>query len=263
MPVEPPHLQVTLVSPTMAVDDLIPLGLTNRPELASRRALVQAAVERTRQERVRPLLPNVILEGRNGAGSALNGTVFGGGPDDGPHLFGGRFDADLGVIWTLNNLGAGNRSLVRQRQALEQQASIEFADQQDRVAEEVVQAHAQLAASAAEVDAATIEVKEAVTTFNGTLVGLTQTRTAGNLFQLVNRPQEAVAALQQVFRAYEDYYAAVNGYNRAQFQLYRALGFPARIVICDRPLGDTEPVDTARPAPMAPVCPYMRSNPCP
>ena len=37
-PVEPPHLQVNLLSPNQPVDDLIPVALVNRPELASQQA---------------------------------------------------------------------------------------------------------------------------------------------------------------------------------------------------------------------------------
>ncbi len=99
-------------------------------------------------------------------------------------------------------------------------------------------------------------MKEAITTYDGTLIGLSQTRGAGDLLQLVNRPQEAVAALQQLNRAYDIFYAAVNGYNRAQFQLYWAIGFPARAVICDCPVGPAQAVDTSRPPGMAPVCPH-------
>jgi outer membrane protein TolC len=263
VPLEPPHLQVTFISPRLQVAELIPVSLRSRPELASRQALVQESVERVRQEQVRPFVPSVVIAGRNGPGGAFTGDVFGGGPDNGNHLYGGRFDMDVGAIWTLNNLGAGNRLLVRERIAQQQQASINFANLQDQVAEEVVQAHAQLDAAAVQVDQAVAAVKEALTTYNGTLIGLSQTRGAGDLLQLVNRPQEAVAALQQLNRAYDIYYAAVNGYNRAQFQLYWALGFPARAVICDCPVGEVQAVDTARPPGMAPVCPHMLSRPCP
>ena len=127
--------------------------------------------------------------------------------------------------------------MVRERIAQEQKASIDFANVQDQVAQEVVQAHAQLEATATQVDDAMTAVKEAIITYNGTLRGIGETRGAGDLLQLVNRPQEAVAALQQLNRAYEIYFAAINGYNRAQFQLYRALGFPARILVCDCPRG--------------------------
>ena len=78
----------------------------------------------------------------------------------------------------------------------------------------------------------------------------------------MNRPQEAVAALQQLTRAYGVYYAAVNGYNRAQFQLYRALGFPAR--------NRSVTIRSASPrrghlsaAQHGPVCQHVLSRPCP
>jgi outer membrane protein TolC len=232
VPMEPPHLQVSLISPGFRVADLVPVGLTNRPELASQRALVQASVERVRQEQLRPLIPTVVVEGV-GPDGFFNGGVFGGGPDSGTHLYGGRFDMEVG------------------------------ADVQDQVAQEVVQAHAQLAAAATQVEDAMIAVKEAILTYKGTLRGIGETRGAGDLLQLVNRPQEAVAALQQLNRAYEIYFAAINGYNRAQFQLYRALGFPARILVCDHPVGEVQAVDTSRPPGMAPLCAHVRSCPCP
>ena len=175
--------------------------------------------------------------GGSGPDGYFNGGVFGGGPDAGPQLYGGRFDVSLAAVWTLSNLGAGNRALVHQRIAQQNSAAIAFANVQDQVAQEVVQAHAQCEATAIQVEDAMTAVKEAVVTYQGNLRGIGETRGAGDLLQLVNRPQEAVAALQQLTRAYGVYFAAVNGYNRAQFQLYRALGFPARNLVCDHPLG--------------------------
>ena len=84
VPVEPPQLQVTLIPPGRAVDDLIPVGLLNRPELASQKALVQATLERLRQERLRPLLPSVVLTG-GGPGGAFTGGIFEGSPNDEPY----------------------------------------------------------------------------------------------------------------------------------------------------------------------------------
>jgi outer membrane protein TolC len=62
-PVEAPHLRVTLLGLDRPVDDLIPIGLMNRPELAGQQALVQATLERLRLERIRPLVPSVLLRG--------------------------------------------------------------------------------------------------------------------------------------------------------------------------------------------------------
>jgi len=261
VPIEPPQLQVTLIPPGRAVDDLIPVGLLNRPELASQKALVQATLERLRQERLRPLLPSVVLAGGSGPGGAFTGGVFEGSPNNDPYVGGGRFDVELGVVWTLDNMGAGNRALVRERSAQQQRALLGLFDTQDRVAEEVVQAHAQLEAAAVQVGEAETEVREANITLAGTRIGLRNPLGPGR--PLVNRPQEAVAALQQLDRAYDTYFTAVNSYNRAQFQLYRAIGYPARTLICDRPLEKLQNVDTSRPAYMPPVCPNTISPPCP
>ncbi len=261
VPMEPSHLQITLISADSVVDDLIPIGLTNRPELASQRALVQATLIRLRQERLRPLIPSAVLEGRNGPAGTLNGSIFGGGRNDGVETWGGRFDMDMGLVWSLYNLGLGNRSLVRERSAEQQIANLQFFNLQDQVAQEVVQALALVQAAAAQVEEAATGVKEARITFRGNLTGLGETRRVGDLNVPIIRPQEAVAALQALVGAYNNYYAAVNSYNRAQFQLYHALGFPSRILACERPPGDPQPVDMHRPPQMAPVCPHVVSSP--
>ena len=190
-----------------------------------------------RQEQIRPLIPSVVVQGGSGPGGTFTGGVFGGGTDTGSQLYGGRFDMGVGLFWTLQNLGAGNRALVHQRVAQEQQVAIDLADTQDRVAQDVVQAHAQLEAAVAAGEPGHGRGGEATVTFNGKLIGIGQTQGNGDLLQMVNRPQEATAALQQLYRAYGIYFTAVNGYNRAQFQLYRAPGFSRRALICDRPVG--------------------------
>ena len=40
-PLEHDHLQITLIDPGRGLDDLMPIALTNRPEIASRRALIE------------------------------------------------------------------------------------------------------------------------------------------------------------------------------------------------------------------------------
>lgn len=261
VPLEPPHLQVTLISAEATLDDLIPIGLNNRPELASQRALVQATLVRLRQERLRPLIPSAVLEGRNGPGGTLNGGLFGGGRNDGTETWGGRFDMDMGLVWTLENLGAGNRALVRQRSAEQQLAVIQCFNIQDQVAQEVVQALAEIEATAAQAAEAATGMKEARLTFHGNLRGISEIRRVGDLNVMLIRPQEAVASLQALAQAYGNYYAAINGYNRAQFQLYHALGFPSRILASERPVGEIRPVDTRRPPEMAPVRPLVLSSP--
>jgi len=150
---------------------------------------------------------------------------------------------------------------VRERSAQQQTAVLQFFNLQDQVAQEVVQAMALVQAAAAQVEEAATGVKEARITFRGNVIGISETRGAGDLLQVIVRPQEAVAALQALVRAYDNYYAAVNGYNRAQFRLYHALGFPSRILASERPAGEIQPIDTRRPPQMAPVCPHVVSSP--
>src|SRR5204862_354930 len=106
--------RVALIGLHASVDELIPLALTNRPELAARQALVQATIQRLRQEKLRPLIPSVLLRG---ASSTPTGTLgfgyFGGGLNSDMRNFGGRMDIDLLVLWELQNLGLGYHARVR------------------------------------------------------------------------------------------------------------------------------------------------------
>jgi outer membrane protein TolC len=252
VPLEPPHLPVTLVSPKQKVDDLVPLGLTNRPELASQQAVVQATLARLRQERMRPLIPSLVLQSNATPTAFLGGGVYGTGTTSLNH-FSGRSDWDAEMVWELRNLGFGNRGLITQRRGEQQQALVELFRIQDLVASEVVQAHAQVAAAAVRIRRAEAELKAALASYAGNLKGLSETVRSGDLLQLVNRPQEVVAALQQLQQAYINYYTTTSDYNRAQFQLYRALGYPAQQLACGDSLGPAMPVDTTRPPQMAPV----------
>ena len=56
-PLEHDHPQITIVDPARTLDDLMPIGLTNRPELGSYQAMVQATVQRVRRRRHAPSFP--------------------------------------------------------------------------------------------------------------------------------------------------------------------------------------------------------------
>ena len=226
-PTEPSHLQVTLIDLGHPVDELIPLALTSRPELAAQQALVQAALERLRQERLRPLVPSVLLRGISTSNPGLGGGVFGGGPNSHIGNFSARSDWDVQLVWELQNLGLGNRARVRERRAEYELALTEVFRVQDRIAAEVAQAYAQVQSARERFGDAEVGYREALDSFAKNLEGLGQTRRAGEFLILVVRPQEVVAAVQALGQANADYYGAVADYNRAQFRLYRAMGQPA------------------------------------
>jgi outer membrane protein TolC len=242
-PLEPPHLRVTLVSADRPVDDLLTVALQNRPELARQQALVQASMEKVRQEKYRPFVPSIWLRGAstNPAGT-LAGGYFGGGLNGSISNFSARQDWDLQFLWQLENLGFGNQARIRRQQAERQIATLELYRTQDRVAAEVVQAQAEAQAAARRLEDAEREVKEAIDSLRKNFEGLSQARKVGNMVVLLVRPQEAVAAVQALAQAYTDYFAVVSDFNRAQFRLYRALGQPADLVLQDRQEDAEEPV---------------------
>jgi len=252
VPLEPPHLQVTLISPKEPVDALIPIGLTSRPELATQQAIVQATLTRLRQERMRPLIPSLVLQSNATPTGFLGAGAFGTGTSS-LNSWSGRSDWDAEVVWQFKNLGLGNCGLVAQRRGEQRQALVELFRIQDLVAAEVTQAHAQVEAARVRVGRAEAGLKAAGASYEGNLKGLSETVRAGELLVLVNRPQEVVAALQQLQQAYINYYTTANDYNRTQFRLFRALGYASQSVACGESLGPVIPVDTARPAQMAPV----------
>jgi outer membrane protein TolC len=233
-PLEPPHLRVTLIPPGRTADDLIRVGLTNRPELATQQALVQATLERLHQEKLRPLIPSILIRGASTpVTGTLAGGLFGGGTNNSVSNFSARSDFDIQVLWELRNLGFGNRALVDQQRAENQVALLEVFRIQDRIAAEVSQAIAEVQSAAARFDDAEMGLRDAVDSAGKNLQGLGHTKSAGKVLVLVIRPQEAVAAVQALSQAYVDYYAAVADYDRAQFRLYHALGHPSQSLLAD------------------------------
>jgi outer membrane protein TolC len=230
VPLEPPQLQVTLVKLDTPIDNLIPLALHNRPELAAQQALVEATLERLRQEKLRPLIPSVLLRGAstNPAGT-LAGGVFGGGINADLSNFSARSDFDIQVVWEFQNLGFGNHARVKERHAENQVTILDLFRIQDRIAAEVTQAYNQVQSAAARMHEAEAELKDAIDSVEKNVSGLNQPkRLGGEVIQFVIRPQEVVAAIQSLGQAYNDYFGAVADYDRAQFRLYRALGHPAQ-----------------------------------
>ncbi|MBX7103630.1 MAG: TolC family protein [Gemmataceae bacterium] len=225
-PAEPPDLLVTLVEPDRTVDELIPIALTARPELAARQAVVQATLARLKQERLRPLTPSILLRGISTSNPGLGAGVFGGGINGDQRAFNARSDWDVQIVWELQNFGLGNRARVRERKAEYDAALLDVFRTQDRVAAEVVQAHAAVEAARQRMSLATGALAEARELVSRSMEGLSQTRRAGELIVLVVRPAEAVAALQTLSQAGTDYFQAAADFNRAQFRLYRAAGQP-------------------------------------
>jgi outer membrane protein TolC len=231
-PAEPPQLRVDLIDLKKPVDELIPIGLTYRPELASQQAQVQATLTLIKQERLRPLIPSLLLRGAstNPSGTLGEGVFF---PSPAGSKAGMRSDVDVELLWQLNNLGFGNRALVHQRETENRLALVELFRTQDRIAAEVAQSYAQAQLAARRVEVTERGLRSALQSTEKNLAALREAKAVGNQLVTLVRPQEVVAAIQALGQAYIDYYGAVADSNRAQFRLYRAMGQPAQYLAKD------------------------------
>ena len=252
-PLEHDHAQVTLIDPGRVLDDLMPIALTNRPELSSRQAMVQASLQAIRREKARPFIPNLLLNGFQTPSELIQAGIFGLGPNSSLNQFVGRADVSIQPMFQLDALGFGNLARIKAQRGMQSQAIIEFLRTQDMVAGDVTRAQARVQSAAVRILQADRSLRTGIITFNGNFEGLQETTRFGNVLVLVNRPQEAVFALQLLYTAFEEYFTTVADYNRAQFELYHALGYPARELAELRTPGTPAPVDTSRPAYLPPV----------
>ena len=255
VPLEEDHLQITLIDPARPLDDLIPVGLTNRPELASQQALVQAVAARIRRERGRMLLPSILINGFQTPDELLQAGIFGLGPNSSLNQFDGRVDVSLQVMWELDAMGIGNLARIKEQRGEQSRAIIDLFKTQDMVAgRRVTRAQgARPPVRGGPGRPGRMRSAASIIAFNGKYEGLQQTTRFGDVLVLVFRPQEVVYALQRLKAAFDEYFTTVSEYNRAQFEVFHALGYPAREITYLQSLGDVQPIDTTRPDYLPPV----------
>lgn len=209
IPSEPTLAPIDLVDVSPGLQELVAMGLSTRPELAESRLLVAAAVERLRRERAAPLIPSVLL------GTSYGGN--GGGLGSNISNFGDRFDFDAAAYWEVRNLGFGeqaNRAVARSRvqQAMQQRLQV-----MDQVAAEIAECYVQVEARKEQIAAA----QQGITAAGNSLRSNSQRIEQGQ-----GLPIETLQAVQALDQAQRLYIRAVADYNRAQFRLQRALGWP-------------------------------------
>lgn len=213
-PIEPPESVLRLIPEDHPIDELITIGLRNRPELAESQALVQATLTRLRQARLRPFIPSLAFR--------YSGGGFGGGQNGFFGDFSSRSDADVNLYWEVQNLGFADRAITKQRAAQQRTANLELLKVQDRVAAEVVRAEKGRIASARQMDEAGRALPEAQSSL---ALNLKNIRHGAGL-PGATRPIEVLQPIQALAQARLDYLNAVLDYNRAQFRLNWALGHP-------------------------------------
>jgi outer membrane protein TolC len=240
MPADTRVLPIELVPPTLSLEEMVGVGLLNRPELAESRALVAAALARWRQDRTRPLLPTIQM--------AYYGAEFGGGTP-GLHDFANRNDFFVQASWELRNGGLGNLFQAREAQAGYNEANLHVTEVQARVAAEVTTA-AKLTLRERQ---ALANAQEAVRQAEAMWRRLA--RAAFGLAGPARRydPLEPLLAEQALHDARMRYLNEVIAYNRDQFRLYWAMGQPPDTAL---------PCAAALPVPV-PVIPSPEKTPEP
>jgi outer membrane protein TolC len=222
-----PRLQATdgwvvpapLIPDPIPLPELIAIALMQRPELAERRAAIQETLLALNAAKVLPFSPNIIVgysAGTFGGGSniASDGTVA---RDPRFDSFAPRTDFDAVAYWTARNLGVGNLALVRLAQSNVRANNFREIEVLDRVRAEVATAYARTHARFAQIETGERAVQTGAKAFQEDLV-----RTKN----LQGLPIEVLDSLRLLARSRYAYLDAIVDYNRAQFELYVALGQP-------------------------------------
>jgi hypothetical protein len=196
----------------------------------------------------------VIMGGfQSPGGMLIQAGIFGLGPNSSLNQWTGRDDVSIQLMWELENFGLGNLARIKAQRGRESRAIVDLRDTQDRIAEEVNEAQARVQSAAVRVVQADRSLRTGIITLNGTVEGMEHTSRFGVVLVPISRPQEAVYALQLLMQAFDEYYTTVADYNRAQFELFHALGYPASELALLRPPGEVTPVNTERPGYLPPV----------
>jgi outer membrane protein TolC len=203
---------VNLVDPTYRLEDLIPMALGARPEVAAAAADISAADYRLRAECARPWLPTLSV-GFSAGGFGGGGTQGGDGA-----LFqnaGGRTDVDVFAFWTLQNMGLGNTALQRQERTKRDDAVARRGLVLNQIAREVADAFALSQRRRQQLDFTLRRLKTAA---DGAREEMARTRGGEAL------PLEAINSVNLLTDARQNLVRAIVAYDLVQFQLFVAVG---------------------------------------
>jgi outer membrane protein TolC len=241
-----------IVPDPIPLPELIAIAVTQRPELGERRAAIRAALLELQGAKLLPFSPTIILgysTGTFGGGSNLvangilqpNGTILRQPRFD---SFGDRQDFDAVLFWTARNLAVGNLALVRRAQSHVRTSDLREVEMLDRVRAEVATAYARTHARFAQIETSERAVQASQRGFREDFV---RTRNREGL------PIEVLDSLRLLDRSREAYLDAIVDYNRAQFELYVALGQPPASTLARPVPADLVPPPDLPPAPLQPV----------
>lgn len=215
---------MSLVPDPVPMKQLLAIALLNRPEMQEKQVLVRRTLMQLRSARLLPFSPNIFLGfsyGMFGGGSNLANEPVGTTPfargQSRYGRFANRVDFDAMAYWALQNLAVGNIAMIRGARAEWNGANFESLITMNRIRNEVANAYTQARARFARIEMAEKAVRS-----------IKQTFTAD--FRLVygglGHPVELLDALNLLARSRQEYLNSIVEYNRAEIDLFVALGNP-------------------------------------
>jgi len=224
-PAEDRLVPMPIVPDPIPLPELLAMAVLQRPEMGQRQALVRQAMLQLADARLLPFSPNVIVGFSAGTFGGGSGLVAGssaprfGAPLDQSRFgnFGPRNDFDVIAYWTLQNMGVGNVALVRMARSKLSTSDLQRLEVLNRIRAEVANAYIRTHVRLAEITATEAGIRAGDTAYR---------EDYQRVFNVKGLPLELLDSFRLWSRARTDYLDAIADYNRAQLDLYVAMGQP-------------------------------------
>ncbi len=223
-----------LVPEPIPLPELLAIALWQRPELRERQAAVRVALIDLRQKKMLPFAPTVLVGFSAGDFGGGSNRIAATGEQPRFGSFAGRTDVDVLMYWSLRNLGVGNAAMIQLSKSQLRQQELRELETLDQIRAEVASAQARVLARFGQIDTYEKAIKSSQNAF---------TQDLKRIINGEGLPIEVVDSLRLLGRSRFAYLDTIVDYNRAQFELYVALGQPPANTLA-------RPVPTAPDAPM-------------
>lgn len=251
-PYETVIVPLFLVSRDNTIERLVQTALRARPEVAAAQAGVAAADALVRQSKMAPLLPKVQAD-------FIGGGLSGGRGNDFSPLQ-SQYNTGVALVWNLEAFGLGNVATIRGRQAGYDAAIYRQQEVEALVAAQVAEAAQMLGARYKTLDPAQEAVRQALEMYRKFRdVSFAMVGPKG---QLQFDALETLTAVQALNQARVQYLQQVVEFNRSQFRLYAAMGYPPTCGI-DAAVPQSLGVPVVPTTPMTAPAPLPNPRPVP
>ena len=168
----------------------------------------------------------------------IQGGVFGLGPNSSLNQWTGRDDVSLQLVWQFDAFGIGNLARIKDQRGGavgDLRRALQGPGQGRGGSDRGPRATSSQRRPGSARPIARCARPSPPSTATSRV--LRHTTRFGDVLVLIYRPQEVVYALRLLKLAFDEYFTTVAEYNRAEFELFHALGYPAQEISYLRPPG--------------------------